>query len=341
MKKGSGEVVFAVSVVLGVLTQVLCQLCGGPCRCPSSSPTCPPGVPLVPDGCGCCQICAGQEGDGCSERNVCDVQRDLQCDYSASFPDGPGECVRRNSLGCDHFGVQYEEGRSFRPSCGQLCHCTGGGVTCVPLCSEDLNGPVGNCLNPRLVRVPGRCCREWACDGVENSIVLEPAVDRSVRSWQDVPVPGGFPWSNCIEQSTEWSACSRSCGPGVSTRLSNRNWACRLETQTRLCLVRPCHRLPTHGARPEAGACESSYRLTTLMRYRHQGCHSVQSYAPVFCRTCLDERCCVPERTRTAVVTFRCPQGRITQHAVMMIESCVCHHSCPHPNSDRRTSSWI
>lgn len=51
------------------------------------------------------------------------------------------------------------------------------------------------------------------------------------------------PSLNCVYQSTEWSACSRTCGQGISTRVSNWNAACRLEKQIRLCKIRPCHAL--------------------------------------------------------------------------------------------------
>ncbi|KAI5622914.1 WNT1-inducible-signaling pathway protein 2 precursor [Silurus asotus] len=327
-----------------VILQVTCRLCSGLCQCPSSPASCPLGVPLVPDGCRCCQICAGQEGEACSEKDVCDTQRGLECDYSGSFPDGPGECVQRNTLGCEYLGVSYEEGQSFIPSCRQLCRCVGGGVTCVPLCTEDLN--TANCQHPRLVHVPGRCCREWVCDGTENSIVLEnAAVDRGVRSWQDTPVHRGVSCCNCIKQSTEWSVCSRSCGPGVSTRVSNRNLDCQPQTYTRLCVVRPCDRGPTARTHlfQKLGVCVcvSSYRSTTPVQFEHQGCYSSRSYKPLFCGTCSDGRCCSPEYTRTALVTFVCPWGRITQHAVMMIESCICHYNCPHNNISRRTRSWL
>ncbi|XP_017548188.1 CCN family member 5-like isoform X2 [Pygocentrus nattereri] len=246
MKRESKDAVFPVSLLLCAFSQVVCQLCEGPCQCPWSSPTCPVGVSLVLDGCGCCQMCARQEGKPCSEKYVCDSQHGLQCDYSASFPGGPGECVRQNLLGCELDGVRYEEGQSFQPTCMQLCHCVGGGITCVPLCNEDLNLPIANCPNPRLVQLPGQCCREWVCDSQENSALLEnTAAVRVARSWQDMSASSGIPWSNCIEQTTEWSACSRSCGPGVSTRMSNRNWACRPQTQTRLCQVRPCYPAPS------------------------------------------------------------------------------------------------
>lgn len=51
----------------------------------------------------------------------------------------------------------------------------------------------------------------------------------------------GFdPSMECMEQSTEWSACSRSCGMGVSTRVTNQNRRCEMVKQSRLCMVRPC-----------------------------------------------------------------------------------------------------
>lgn len=45
---------------------------------------------------------------------------------------------------------------------------------------------------------------------------------------------------NCLVQTTEWSACSKTCGMGISTRVTNDNTFCRLEKQSRLCMVRPC-----------------------------------------------------------------------------------------------------
>lgn len=44
----------------------------------------------------------------------------------------------------------------------------------------------------------------------------------------------------CQEWGTEWSTCSATCGVGFSTRISNQNRYCRLETERRLCMARPC-----------------------------------------------------------------------------------------------------
>lgn len=78
--------------------QVWCQLCSGPCQCPPTMPRCPFGVPLMLDSCACCRVCARQEGEACTDRLPCDTHRGLQCDYSASLPGGPGQCVGVNRI---------------------------------------------------------------------------------------------------------------------------------------------------------------------------------------------------------------------------------------------------
>lgn len=49
--------------------------------------------------------------------------------------------------------------------------------------------------------------------------------------------------NKCPVQTTDWSPCSRSCGMGVSSRLTNKNPQCKMERQTRICTIRPCHSL--------------------------------------------------------------------------------------------------
>ncbi|KAM3878010.1 CCN family member 5-like [Diretmus argenteus] len=338
--------------LLCIITQVWCQLCAGPCQCPAAAPRCPVGVPLVLDGCQCCQVCARQEGEACTDRLPCDTQRGLQCDHSASYPGGPGECVGQNDLGCELNGVRLGEGQTFQPSCAQLCHCLGGGVTCVPLCTDDLNLPSTSCPNPQLLRLPGRCCKEWVCDSSDNSIYPDSSaanvspfpvesVERARQNYGSSQSVGLI--SNCIEHSTDWSPCSRSCGPGVSIRSSNKNWACRLQTQTRLCQVRPCQvlALGPRGLQPGSGACESRSALS--IHLEHQGCVSTRAYRPRFCGlACPDGRCCSPYHTRTVPMAFRCPQGRLIQQQVMVIESCACStYNCPQASAAWRVQLWL
>ena len=44
----------------------------------------------------------------------------------------------------------------------------------------------------------------------------------------------------CESQASEWSPCSKSCGLGISTRVTNMNRGCELKRESRLCLLRPC-----------------------------------------------------------------------------------------------------
>ena len=47
---------------------------------------------------------------------------------------------------------------------------------------------------------------------------------------------------NCLVQTTEWSACSKTCGPGMSVRVTNDNAKCEMRKDRRLCLLRPCNK---------------------------------------------------------------------------------------------------
>uniref|UniRef100_A0A4W5QVZ1 Cellular communication network factor 5 n=1 Tax=Hucho hucho TaxID=62062 RepID=A0A4W5QVZ1_9TELE len=236
-------IALALLLCMGAL-QVWCQLCPGPCQCPSPVPLCPAGVPLVLDGCQCCQVCARQQGEACSDLYVCDSQRGLQCDYSTSFPGDPGECSNQEELGCEMNGVSYLDGQVFHPSCATQCSCLGGGVTCVPLCPEDIRLPSPDCPHPQRVQLPGKCCKEWVCENMDNTILQDAiTASRSDRLWPGMSGPQQNPAFNCIDQSTEWSVCSQTCDAGVSTRVSNKNPACRLEMQSRLCKVWPCQAL--------------------------------------------------------------------------------------------------
>lgn len=60
------------------------------------------------------------------------------------------------------------------------------------------------------------------------------------RQEETVSFDGWDPSLNCIEQTTEWGACSQTCGMGVSTRVTNKNRRCELVKQSRLCMIRPC-----------------------------------------------------------------------------------------------------
>ncbi|XP_049636488.1 CCN family member 5 [Suncus etruscus] len=224
--------------LLGLLSKVCAQLCPHICTCPWPPPQCPLGVPLVLDGCNCCQVCARRLGEPCDHRHVCDPSQGLVCQRGV----GPGGlravCLwSEEDEGCEVNGRQYRDGDTFQPHCGTLCHCEDGGVTCVPLCSEDIRLPSEDCPNPRRVTLPGRCCPEWVCNQ-SLELRLQPlTAPGSPLSSLMAPLSAGGP---CPEWSTAWGPCSASCGLGVATRVSNQNRFCRLESQHRLCLAGPC-----------------------------------------------------------------------------------------------------
>ena len=46
-----------------------------------------------------------------------------------------------------------------------------GTYACASLCPQEYISPQGSCRHPRLVEVPGQCCREWMCDSAGELLV--------------------------------------------------------------------------------------------------------------------------------------------------------------------------
>ncbi|XP_023419417.2 cellular communication network factor 6 isoform X1 [Cavia porcellus] len=110
------------------------QFCHWPCSCPHQKPSCPPGVSLVRDGCGCCKICAKQSGDICNEAELCDPHKGLYCDYSADRPRyETGVCAYLVAVGCEFNRVHYHNGQVFQPHPLFSCLCVSGVIGCTPL----------------------------------------------------------------------------------------------------------------------------------------------------------------------------------------------------------------
>lgn len=61
-------------------------------------------------------------------------------------------------------------------------------------------------------------------------------------------------FEKCIVQTTPWSQCSKTCGTGISTRVTNDNSECKLVKESRLCEVRPCTQSPYSSLKVRLGS---------------------------------------------------------------------------------------
>ncbi|XP_007976291.1 CCN family member 1 [Chlorocebus sabaeus] len=354
----------AFAVTLLHLTRLALSTCPAACHCPLEAPKCAPGVGLVRDGCGCCKVCAKQLNEDCSKTQPCDHTKGLECNFGASSTALKGIC-RAQSEGrpCEYNSRIYQNGESFQPNCKHQCTCIDGAVGCIPLCPQELSLPNLGCPNPRLVKVTGQCCEEWVCD--EDS-VKDPMDDQDGllgkelgfdaseveltrnneliavgkgSSLKRLPVFGMEPrilynplhGQKCIVQTTSWSQCSKTCGTGISTRVTNDNPECRLVKETRICEVRPCGQ-PVYSSLKKGKKCSKTKKSPESVRFTYAGCSSVKKYRPKYCGSCVDGRCCTPQLTRTVKMRFRCEDGETFSKNVMMIQSCKCNYNCPHAN---------
>lgn len=216
------------------------QECSGQCQC-GASPTCPAGVSLVLDGCGCCRVCAKQLGELCTERDPCDHHKGLFCDFGSPANRRIGVCTgewgpglprereqgparqgarkvgtsrltlcllplaARDGAPCVFSGMVYRSGESFQSSCKYQCTCLDGAVGCVPLCGMSVLLPSPDCPSPRRVKLPGKCCEEWVCDEAKEQTAVGPALAGewgALCRWQ----PGeGAPCDGGWGQWTRWT----------------------------------------------------------------------------------------------------------------------------------------
>uniref|UniRef100_A0A7M4FK18 CCN family member 3 n=1 Tax=Crocodylus porosus TaxID=8502 RepID=A0A7M4FK18_CROPO len=295
------------------------QVCSYPCQCPSQPLQCPAGTSHVLDACGCCKVCARQLGELCSLQKPCDHHKGLYCDFS-KIHSGSGICLANEGATCDLLGKIYHNGESFQPTCKLQCICMDGAIGCIPLCSDDLRLPSPDCPNPRRVKLLNKCCEEWICQEGSQENRFETALAGFMQGSSSTSRLG-----NCLVQTTEWSACSRTCGMGISSRVTNDNPQCRLEKESQLCMVRPCNFLLEKSIK-KGKKCVRTPKHRQAIHLEFSGCTSVRTYRPKFCGSCTDGRCCTPHTTSTAEVDFRCPEGDIFQRKMMFIRTCSCHH---------------
>uniref|UniRef100_G3NRT8 Si:ch211-106h11.3 n=1 Tax=Gasterosteus aculeatus TaxID=69293 RepID=G3NRT8_GASAC len=339
------------------------------CECPAGPASCPPGVSSVLDGCGCCKVCAAQLNQDCHEGRPCDHHRGLECNYGNDVGHTHGICrAKAEGRSCEYNGRIHQNGENFNAGCKHQCTCIDGAVGCVPLCPSHVPLASPSCPAPHLVKVPGQCCLTIDCyrgatavpkrekDVLGNELVEagrkrdKPRGNKhlaEVLSHSTYLCHPAFPslyrplyasvlpvWrkvgDQCVVQTTSWSQCSRSCGMGVSSRVTNDNARCKLIKETRLCNVRPCSSMsiPVKKGRK----CSRTHKAPEPHRLSYAGCRSTRLYRPNYCGVCRDGRCCSPRRTRTAGVAFACPDGERFSRSVMFIQSCKCSDECNHLN---------
>uniref|UniRef100_F6RJA6 Uncharacterized protein n=1 Tax=Ciona intestinalis TaxID=7719 RepID=F6RJA6_CIOIN len=300
------------------------SLCPYECMCRDEPTHCPVAVSLVTDGCNCCKVCAKQTGEECNDQEkVCDPHRDLFCDYSGSRSGDWGVCRARSGRPCMNNGVRLSSGAMYEPSCKFRCWCMDGNEGCQPLCPHETHIPKFDiCPNARLQPVSGECCDRWMCDSssAQHVVSICPSARREQRSRTR-----GH--SSCDVHTSAWSPCSKSCGLGVSVRVSNDNPRCQLGRDMRLCQLRPCQ-----GNRygPKKGRhCMRQKRARKRETLTYAGCTSVRKSRPRYCGGCHGpSRCCTPKSTRTISVQFQCTDGSLFSKKMMVIRSCSCHSNC-------------
>ncbi|XP_041091679.1 CCN family member 1-like [Polyodon spathula] len=348
------EKVFLLAFLTFVSISLVQSYCPAECNCPAEPPLCAPGVSAVPDGCGCCKVCAKQLNEDCGPAQPCDHHKGLECNFGADQTSYRGICrAKLEGRTCEYNGRIFQNGENFQPNCKHQCTCIDGAVGCVPLCPSELPLASASCPNPRLVKVPGQCCETFVCDkevkkhhgnkGPSNGASLpgnaysnelydfgKQRGYKHLAAWRPL-FEGRFLQKKCILQTTDWSQCSRTCGMGVSTRITNDNSQCKLKKETRLCNVRPCYQ--TQVTKLKKGKkCTHTRKAKEPLHLSYAGCKSTRRFQPNYCGTCVDGRCCAPQRTRTVSVRFVCEDGEAFERNVMMIQSCKCSSECSQLN---------
>ncbi|XP_073976103.1 cellular communication network factor protein Ccn isoform X2 [Rhodnius prolixus] len=238
--------------------------------------------------------CRRQEGEPCDSNTLCD--HGLSCQYNSALAQ-TGVCKEVKGLACTVYNHTYGNGDTFMLDCRTQCTCQDGRYACASLCPKENISPLGiSCRHPRLVDIPGQCCREWMCD-----------------SHSELPPP------DC--RYSPWTACPDDCGAGLSRRQQSSP-QCAQYNETRLCQLRPCPEPgpmlhlqsgfyhSTHRLR-KGHECKATRRANRAVRLRFASCLSIKRYRPKWCGDCISLYC-APELSTTLKVKMLCRQPEDT-----------------------------
>uniref|UniRef100_A0A4X2L6S9 CCN family member 3 n=1 Tax=Vombatus ursinus TaxID=29139 RepID=A0A4X2L6S9_VOMUR len=192
------------------------------------------------------------------------------------------------------------------------------GCECCKMCAQQLGD---NCTEAATCDPHRGLYCDYSGDRPRYAIGVCAPSEGDIESWQ----------KNCIVHTSSWSPCSRSCGMGISVRISNNNEQCQLSKESRLCNVRPCEVNITQHIKP-GKKCLAVYQPELPVNLTISGCVSTDSYRPKYCGSCTDNRCCTPYKSKTIVVNFQCPDGPGFSWKLMWINACFCSLSCRNPN---------
>ncbi|XP_043939169.1 CCN family member 1-like [Protopterus annectens] len=349
---------FVMVCLLYAALLLVCEAESGcPKTCSCAKPDqCPPGVHLISDLCGCgCKVCAQQLNKKCSNLHPCDQTKNLHCDFGARPTASYGICrAQETRRSCFLNGTVYQHGETFQPVCSTYCSCQDGTIGCAPACPLQMPvlGPL--CRNPRLVKVPRKCCKEWQCENHESNRIevtaphegklvmqkQETAHSKSSKnnfdgfgktnmaskaSFNAIPLEKDWKNTGCHVIRTEWSDCSMTCGLGISYRTTTDNQDCQPRKETRLCQIRPCgHR--TYLGSKSKGKCTKIIREEKKSYMTYKNCTSIRMYWPKYCGICTDGRTCKPSKSRTILLKFHCDTEAELTMNMLWIENCSCEN---------------